>query len=217
MLLPLLRSRTQGALLALLFLHPDDEYSLTDAARLVGASVKSVHDEATRLITAGYVLERRHGRLRLIRAATDTIVARPLTDLLAVTYGPRPVLTDALRGIEGIDEAIIFGSWAARYQGEPGPIPVDVDVLVVGDADLDELDAAAALASRELHRPVNIQRVRRSAWAADPALDPFLQSVRERPSVPLLPERVLGSVVGANRPIGDPGRVAETSTGDPLC
>src|SRR5947209_15155086 len=187
-LLPLLRSRTQVALLALLYLHPDDEYSLTDIARLIGVSVKSVHDEATRLVEAGYVLERRHGRLRLIRAAADTVVARPLTDLLAVTYGPRPLLTDALREITGIDEAIIYGSWAARYLGEPGPIPADVDVLVIGDADLDALDGAAASASGALHRPVNIQRVRPSAWAEDPPTDPFLKSVHERPHVRLLPE-----------------------------
>ncbi|MBS2963318.1 winged helix-turn-helix transcriptional regulator [Actinocrinis puniceicyclus] len=187
-LLPLLRSRTQGALLALLYLHPDDEYSLTHVARLVGVSVASVHHEAERLVEAGYLLERRQGNVRLIRAATDTIVARPLTDLLAVTYGPRPVLADALRGVAGISEAVIFGSWAARYRGEPGPIPADVDVLVIGDADLDDLDAAAAAASRALHRPVNIQRVRPAAWAEDPPTDPFLTSVRERPRVRLLPE-----------------------------
>src|SRR5882724_3538101 len=124
-LLPLLRSRTQGALLALLFLHPDDEYSLTEAAKLIGASVKTVHQEADRLVESGFVQERRRGNLRLIRAATDTVVAGPLTDLLAVTYGPRPVITDALRGIPGIEEAIIFGSWAARYEGRSGSIPAD--------------------------------------------------------------------------------------------
>lgn len=184
-LLPLLRSRTQGALLALLFLHPDDEYSLTHAAQLIGASLKTVHHEADRLVESGFVQERRHGNLRLIRAATDTVVSRPLTDLLAVTYGPRPVLTDALRGIPGIEEAIIFGSWAARYEGWSGPIPADVDVLVVGDADPDELDSAALAASRRLHRAVNIQRVRPSAWAEDPPTDPFLKSIRESPHLKL--------------------------------
>jgi predicted nucleotidyltransferase len=184
-LLPLLRSRVQGALLALLFLHPADEYSLTEAAKLVETSVKSVHQEADRLVAAGFVQERRQGNLRLIRAATDTVVARPLTDLLAVTYGPLPVITDALRGVPGIEEALIFGSWAARYAGRPGPIPADVDVLVVGSADPDELDAAALDASRRLHRAVNIQRVRTAAWAEDPPSDPFLKSVREQPYLEL--------------------------------
>jgi len=184
-LLPLLRSQVQGALLALLFLHPEAEYSLTDAAALIDASVKSVHQEADRLVASGLLNDRRHGNLRLIRAATGTVVARPLTDLLAVTYGPQPVIADALRGVSGIEEAIIFGSWAARYAGDPGPIPADVDVLVVGDADPDELDAAAITATRILHRAVNIQRVRPSAWAESPLNDPFLKSVRESPHLRL--------------------------------
>jgi hypothetical protein len=43
-------------------------------------------------------------------------VSRPLTDLLAVTYGPLPVLTDLLSEVAGVDQAYIYGSWAARYR-----------------------------------------------------------------------------------------------------
>ena len=84
-LLPLLRSRVQGNLLALLYLHPDQDYSLTEAAALIGASVKTAHTEASRLIATGFVRDSRRGNVHLIRAATDTPVSRPLTDLLAVT------------------------------------------------------------------------------------------------------------------------------------
>ena len=132
-LLPLLRSRTQGDLLALTYLHPEREYTLTEAARLIGTSVKSVHTEADRLVQAGLLADRRVGVARLIRAETNTPLARPLTDLLAATYGPLPVLTDALREVRGVDRAYIYGSWAARYSGEAGPPPADVDVLVVGE------------------------------------------------------------------------------------
>ena len=89
-LLPLLRSRVQGDLLALLYLHPNRDYSLTEAAALIGASVKTVHTEASRLVAAGFVRDSRRGNVRLLRAVTDTAVSRPLTDLLAVTYGPLP-------------------------------------------------------------------------------------------------------------------------------
>jgi DNA-binding transcriptional ArsR family regulator len=183
-LLPLLRSRVQGDLLALLYLRPDREYSLTEAAARIGASVKAVHQEASRLVDAGLLADRRLGNVRLLRAATDTPLSRPLTDLLAVTYGPLPVLTDALAPVLGVERAFIYGSWAARYQGEAGPVPDDVDVLVIGTADQDELDAVAQQAQRRLGRPVNIRRVRPARWRR-PDHDPFLQSVRERPLVEL--------------------------------
>jgi hypothetical protein len=184
-LLPLLRSRVQGDLLALLYLHPDRDYSLTEAADLIEASVKTVHTEAARLIAAGFIEDSRRGNVHLIRAATDTPVSRPLTDLLAVTYGPQPVLTDLLCDAEGVAHAFIYGSWAARYLGEPGPIPNDVDVLVVGTIDLDDLDEIARAAQDRLRRPVHIRRVRPSVWASPDPEDPFLAMVRERPLVQL--------------------------------
>lgn len=157
-LLPLLRSRVQGDLLALLYLHPEKEYSISESAEAIGATVKAVHHEVKRLIAADFIRDRRQGNLRLIRAAADTVVARPLTDLLAVTYGPLPVLNDILADVVGIEEAYLYGSWAARYHGEPGPIPADIDVIVVGSASLDDLDDAASAAEQRLGRTVNIRR-----------------------------------------------------------
>jgi len=184
-LLPLLRSQIQGDLLALLYLHPDREYSLTEAAALIDASVKTVHTEASRLVTAGLLRDSRRGNVRLIRAGADTPLTRPLTDLLAVTYGPLPVLTDLLADVEGVERAYIYGSWAARHQGEPGPVPEDVDVLVVGSADRDALDEIARAAQQRLGRPVNIRRLRARAWGAAEPVDSFVASVRQRPLVEL--------------------------------
>lgn len=184
-MLPLLRSRVQGDLLALLYLHPDREYSLTEVARAISASVKAVHVEATRLVTAGLITDSRRGNIRLLRAEQDTPLARPLTDLLAVTYGPIPVLTDLLNDVQGVRRAFIYGSWAARYRGEPGPVPADVDVLVVGSIDRDELHDLAEAAERRLTRPVSIHRVSSAAWDRPDESDPFLKSVQQRPLVEL--------------------------------
>jgi DNA-binding transcriptional ArsR family regulator len=172
-------------LLALLFLHPDQEYSLSDAARMIHSSVNAVQHEASRLTQAGIVRDRRHGNLRLIRAAADSLLARPLTDLLAVTYGPLPVMTELLQCVEGVEDAYIYGSWAARYQGEPGPVPADVDVLVVGSPAMDDLDETAERAQVRLRRPVNIRRMKPGTWHDPDPADPFLLSVRTRPLVKL--------------------------------
>jgi hypothetical protein len=83
-----------------------------------------------------------------------------------------------------VERAFIYGSWAARYHGEPGPPPVDVDVLVIGDPDSDELFDIAERAGRRLRREVNVHRVPAIAWDA-PTSDPFLLSVRELPLVEL--------------------------------
>ncbi len=55
-------------MLALTYLHPDAEYSITDAANAIGASVKAVHQEVARLVEAGLLADRRVGTSRLVRA-----------------------------------------------------------------------------------------------------------------------------------------------------
>jgi DNA-binding transcriptional ArsR family regulator len=138
-LLPLLRSPFQGELLAWLYLHPDKEYSATEMATRFGVSQSTASREADRLAGVGLIRERRVGNVRLLRANPDTPLARPLTDLLAATFGPVAILGELLAEVSGIGEAFVHGSWAARYQGEPGDVPHDVDVLVIGAADEDDL------------------------------------------------------------------------------
>lgn len=183
-LLPLLRSQMQGELLALVVLHPEREFTLTELADSLGASHTAVLREVNRLVGGGILRDRRVGRSRLVASRTDTVLAGPLADLIAVTYGPLPVLSEALAGFAGVGEAYIYGSWAARHNGEPGPPPVDVDLLVVGDPDPDALFDLAEDVSRRLGREVHVHRVTAEAWAADTD-DPFLTSVRERPLVRL--------------------------------
>lgn len=184
MLLPLLRSELQGELLSWLFLHPETEFSLAELARRYEVSPSTVTREADRLVAAGLVGERRRGNLRLLRARVDTVVAGPLAELLAVTFGPTAVLGELLARVPGVEEAYIYGSWAARYRGQPGDVPRDVDVLVVGNADEDDLYEVSRDAERTLGREVNIQRVSQQLWQA-PGDDPFLTAVRDRPYVPL--------------------------------
>ncbi|HUZ52501.1 MAG TPA: hypothetical protein VMU94_08220 [Streptosporangiaceae bacterium] len=183
-LLPILRSAFQGEMLTWLFLHPEQEFPLTELAKRFGVSRATVMREADRFVAAGLVGERRLGNLRFIRARTDNVVAGPLAELLAVTYGPTAVLGEALASVPGVDEAYVYGSWAARYRGQGGDVPRDVDVLVVGDADDDDLYEAARAAERTLGREVNIRRVPAKAWR-DSNPDPFLESVRSRPLVRL--------------------------------
>ncbi len=165
-LLPLLRSQTQGELLALLFLNPEDEFSLTEVARRTDSSLTTVHAEVSRLVRAGVIRDRRVGNIRLVSADTSTALSEPLTDLLTVTYGPRTVLADELAAVTGIERAFIHGAWAERHAGQDGPVPDRLDVLVVGGARDEAISQAAATAGSRLHRQVVIRQVSVAEWAA---------------------------------------------------
>jgi DNA-binding transcriptional ArsR family regulator len=184
MLLPLFRSELQGELLSWLFLHPEAEFSLVELARRYGVSPSTMTREADRFVAAGLVGERRQGNQRLLKARVDTVVAGPLAELLAVTFGPTAVLGELLARVPGVEEAYVYGSWAARYRGQPGDVPRDVDVLVVGEADDDDLYEVSRNAERTLGREVNTRRVSQQLWQS-PGDDPFIAAVRGQSLVPL--------------------------------
>ncbi|MDO5698153.1 MAG: MarR family transcriptional regulator [Dermatophilus congolensis] len=184
LLLPLLRSRNQGDILALIMLNPETERSMTEIADETGASLPTVQREVARLEDAGLVTTTRRGNARLVRAITDSVVYRPLADLLAVTFGPLAVLRSALSGVPGIESAFIYGSWAARYTQNAGSVPDDIDLLVIGDSERHALADAVAEAEKVLRRDVNLRRVSSAAWRHDSG--PFKATVLSRPRVDVI-------------------------------
>jgi DNA-binding transcriptional ArsR family regulator len=161
LLLPLLRSRLEAEVLTLVLLNPGEEWSLTSLASRTGASVSSVQREITRAEQAGVVSSRRLGNLRLVKAADSPLTA-PLTELLLRSFGPRQVLAEELEGVEGIEQAYLFGSWAARYTGEAGRPPADLDVLARSPGAPADQPRRPYRGTRRCHRPVRIQHPRAS-------------------------------------------------------
>lgn len=184
LLAPILRSDTQGRLLADLYLNPGAERTATELARRAQATLPTVSREIGRLEDAGYVTSRTSGRNKYVQVNTAHPLFAPMTDILTYSYGPLAVLPKALRGVPGLDCAYIYGSWAARLAGEPGRDPQDLDVLAIGDdIDLDRLEAAAEEARRRLHREVNARAITHKRW--ERADDVFLEHLKERPLVEL--------------------------------
>jgi DNA-binding transcriptional ArsR family regulator len=179
-LLPLLRSPLTGELLAWVYLHPELSYSVTELSRRFHASRRSLEREADQLAESGLIRCERRGNLRLLRAELAGPLTRPLTDLLALTYGPLAVLTDVLPSVPGVAEAYLYGCWAERYAGVPGPPPRDVEVLVVGESGEADLGDAVGAAEHRLGRKVDVCQIPPGFWRT-PNRDPFLSAVRSGP------------------------------------
>lgn len=183
-LLPILRSQQQGEILALLLADPDLELSLTEIAARTGAPHPSVHREIQRAEQAGLVRSRKVGNTRLVRADTASPYYVGLADVLTRAFGVPAVLAEVLQPVTGISEAYVYGSWAARHQGQPGQRPVgDIDVLVLGEPDRDQLYGALSAAEERLGRPVQAT-IRDSGWL-DSGSGSFHDTVTSRPLLKL--------------------------------
>jgi predicted nucleotidyltransferase len=179
----LLRSRLQADLLTLVLLSPGREWTLSELAARVGASVSSAQREVVRAEQTGVIASRRVGRTRLVAAANSPLTG-PLTELLLRSFGPRQVLAEELAAVDGIEAAYLFGSWAARYAGQEGRPPADLDVLVIGKPDRDALDDAAQRAGERVAREVNVT-IRSPQWWRE-GTDGFHAEITRRPIVPVL-------------------------------
>jgi DNA-binding transcriptional ArsR family regulator len=179
-LLPILRSQQQGEVLALLLGDPDLELSLTEIAARTGTPHASVHREIERAERAGLVVTRRLGNTRLVRADTASPYYAGLAEILTRAFGVPAVLAEALQPVGGIDAAYIYGSWAARHEGQTGQRPVgDIDVLILGEPDRDPLYAALSDAEERLGRPVQAT-IRDSDWL-ETGSGAFHDTVTSRP------------------------------------
>jgi predicted nucleotidyltransferase len=116
----------------------------------------------------------------MVRAKVESPYYAGLADVLTRAFGVPAVLAEALRPINGIDEAYVFGSWAARHAGEVGVRPVgDIDVLVLGEPDRAALYDAVHRTEERLGREVQVT-IREPGWLGT-GTGSFHDTVTSRP------------------------------------
>lgn len=178
--MPIFRSRHQAEFLAHLLQHPDVEYTLSELARIIDVPLSTLQREADRLADAGLIRDRKQGRNRLVAANSANPATAPLTQLLSLTFSPLPVIAEEFSIVAGTEAVIIFGSWAARYAGIPGPPPNDIDVLVIGTPSQLDLFTAADRAQARIGIEVNPVHCTPERWAT-PGDDPLIIQIHQSP------------------------------------
>lgn len=178
-LLPIFRSRAQAEILGLILWSSPKEFSVTEVSTKTGVSLATTQREISRSEKAGLVVSRRVGNVRLVRA-TDSRDVELLTELLLRSFGPKQIVAEELAKVDGIEKAIIFGSWAARYLGTPGYPPNDLDLLILGSPNYKQLTRACVSISKRIDLEVNSIEHDLTWWTST-AKDPLLSEIKRRP------------------------------------
>lgn len=184
LLAPIFRSDGQAQILASLILT-GDELSITELADRTNLAYPTVHREISRLLAAGILTERSVGRTRLVRTNDESPLASPLREILLVTAGPARLIERELSLIDGVHSAFLYGSFAARLRGIPGPAPQDIDLMIIGDPDPEAVYAAADRVESAVGRPVNATILTPAEARAESG---FLRHVATNPTVPIMGE-----------------------------
>lgn len=158
---------------------PAVEWTIDDLAKRTGQPYQTVANEVRRLQAADLVAVRAIGRSKLLRANEDSPYFRPLARLVLMSFGPLLVIGEEFSKVDGVERVFIFGSWAARYEGQSGPAPRDVDVLQAGAPDRDEVYEVARRAEARLGPEVNVTIRGAGQWRS--ASDGFTRQLRSSP------------------------------------
>ena len=185
-LAPIFRSDTQLQILGATYLEPERHFTIPELVDRSSRPQPTVAREVDRLAEAGLLqTELRSGR-RTVWANTTSPIFDELHSILLKTIGPKAVLETQLRGLPGLDRALIYGSWAERYHGTPGLPPHDVDVLVVGAVDRTDVYDAADRAQHRLGMQVNPVIRTPEQWAGD--ADSLVVQIKASPTLDVTAE-----------------------------
>ena len=176
---PILRSDTQGMILAQLFMNPTDDFSISELARQANTSIPTAQREVQRLLESQLVTQRTIGRAKLIQVNTKHELHQSIKKIIAYSYGPAAVLPAALYGIEGLEQAYLYGNYAAYLKKEKPSDSPEIDLLLVGYVNRIEASNAAKRVETYLDRAVNVKFVGSQEW--ETSSSDFVEEVKKRP------------------------------------
>lgn len=174
--LTILFPQVRAEVLRLLFADAGRELHLRDLTRQSGLGLGTVQGELEKLSSSDLVTSRRDGNRRYYRANSNHPLFPDLQQLVLKTSGLRDVLAAALRDVEGIDVAFVFGSLASGA----GKAVSDVDLFVVGDAGLRALAPVLRRAADTLGREINPVSMTAAEFRKRQTKDPFVLDVLGR-------------------------------------
>lgn len=135
-------------------LHGDEPRHVRALQRRSGLSMSSLHRELRRLENHGLVEREETGGRVLYRAAESHPGWAGLRQLIRHFADPAEVVEEAIAGVEGVEAAFVYGSFARGDARDDS----DVDLLVVGDEGVEmRLGWEVAEASVLLGRPVEVR------------------------------------------------------------
>ncbi len=143
----------RGALLALLYGHPDQSFYYRQITRQLGnISVGTLQRELATLSDLGLVDRTTVGKQVFYRANQNHPVFAELRALVAKTVGAIQILREALASVaDRVFVAFIYGSMARQEEKAES----DIDLLIVGSVTLEDVLGCVSNVELLLGRPVN--------------------------------------------------------------
>lgn len=172
-----LRSKVTQAILRHFFLNRGASVYVNELARALGLDPKNVHRKLVELEKVGLLVSRFSGKQRYFTLREEFPLLAEYEGIVRKSYGVDVELGRLLRGVRGIKEAYVFGSYARGTMDELS----DIDLLLIGNPRRERVLEVLQNLEKSLGRRINLTEYSETEFATKRKKDPFLKKVFSAP------------------------------------
>ncbi|MDO9579486.1 MAG: nucleotidyltransferase domain-containing protein [Bacteroidales bacterium] len=145
------KSKTRKAILQLYFSHPEKKYYLRQLEKILHFPVQNIRRELINLEKNGMFKREKSGNQVYYFLNRESPVYSDIRNIVSKTIGIENQIKESLSGINDINKAFIFGSFADGTQDSLS----DIDILIVGDVNEDTLIEEIYRLENKFEREIN--------------------------------------------------------------
>jgi predicted nucleotidyltransferase len=176
------RSKITQKVLGHFYLHENAEMYINEMAGRFKLDSGNLTRKLEELEKEGLLKSRWQGAQRYYSLNPGFPLYQEYKRIIQKTVGFEETLRIALRDLAGIEQAVIFGSYAADQMDQKS----DIDLLVIGRHSTVDLQKKIAQIQKTMNREINCISMTGPEFQARQKKDPLLKSIQTKANIRLL-------------------------------
>jgi len=163
--------------------NPEKEHHLRELATLMEMDPGNLSREMGRLSEMGLFKVNTRGRLKLFTLNTSHPLYKEISGLLLKTQGAPVQIRQALQTLADIEQAFLYGTFAAGKTDEKS----DIDLMIIGKVNHLNLAEVLRPIEKKLGREIHFRTLSKNEYLRrSKEKDPFILSVKKNKTISLI-------------------------------
>lgn len=178
-----LRSKITQKILNLFFLNEKERFYINELAKLIKEDTANVHKKLLELKKEGLFSDEFSGKERFFFLNPKYPFLKEYKKIILKGFGFEKILKEKLSKLKGINSVYVFGSYAENKLS----LESDIDVLIIGNADIIELQKSLVEIQRLTGREINsIELTKKEFERRKKEKDEFLTDIFSKKYIKIL-------------------------------